>query len=184
MEKEMQEIMKAAMTKAAASFSRITGRDILTESIETSMVKSFDGKLHANRPDSYIAVLVTALIGCISGRSYLLLTKKDISCIMESMTDSGNTITPEFEEAVLKELDNILSAAVITELGNRFRTDVFGDVPELYHMTSAAAEHLIGTPGEEKHFFTKSTFVCKGLEYFAPKFIWKISQHIREVKED
>lgn len=77
--------------------------------------------------ESCAYVITTELLGGLTGKSYLVLSHRDIGSLAGA-TGLKDTVV---QEAFLKELDNILSAAVITVLSNELNVKVYGDVPIL-----------------------------------------------------
>jgi hypothetical protein len=84
---------------------------------------------HMNLSGSYI-LLTTQIFGDVTGKSYLFIPEPAME-ILTSTIPSGSHSSTAFKEEFIKELNNILSAAVITKLSNKLAKKMFGDVPEL-----------------------------------------------------
>ena len=79
-------------------------------------------------------VLTTQIIGDTKGKSYLFLSEKD-AAEMFKLTTGQEPDNDEFLEAVLKETDNIVSAAFISVIADQYKLKVYGDVPHYFKMT-------------------------------------------------
>ena len=71
----------------------------------------------------------TEIIGDIFGKSYWLIDE----AAREYMTsiDNINQVNVDFSYEMLKEVDNIISATLISQLSEHFSLKIYGDVPEL-----------------------------------------------------
>ncbi|MBY0426214.1 MAG: hypothetical protein K2Q22_11300, partial [Cytophagales bacterium] len=85
-------------------------------------------------------------------------------------------------EAFLLEIDNIISASVITELSNALNLRIYGDVPKLFKVNSKELIDFMSSK-IEKHdpssmIFGNTTFQFDKQDSVHPQFIWKISRKI------
>ena len=131
-EKEQQyavDLLKAGMNNACRSFSSLAKQNIEFEMGDLSIFKS------DNNTEDHIAIskngslvlLTTEVIGELHGMSYLIFDASEVDEINNSCLPAGlpEDQKAKIQEAVLKELDNILSAAVITELSNKLNVRIF-----------------------------------------------------------
>lgn len=75
-------------------------------------------------------LLTTQIFGDVNGKSYLFLPDAALDILTSTIPSACNS-SMNFKEEFIKELNNILSAAVITKLSNLLAKKMFGDVPEL-----------------------------------------------------
>jgi hypothetical protein len=75
-------------------------------------------------------LLTTQIFGDVNGKSYLFLPDAALDILTSTIPAACNS-SINFKEEFIKELNNILSAAVITKLSNLLAKKMFGDVPEL-----------------------------------------------------
>jgi chemotaxis protein CheY-P-specific phosphatase CheC len=91
-------------------------------------------------------------------------------------------------EAFLMEIDNIISASVISEISNTLKLDIYGDVPQLSKIHARdLQEFLIGktmTDEPSSMILTNTTFLLDSKEKVHPQFIWKLSSKIFEMISD
>ena len=80
-------------------------------------------------------LLITPLKGELTGKSLLVISPEEANKLFKSFLHQEPpqdlSMLSEMQRAVLLELDNILSASVVTELANALNKKVYGDVPEL-----------------------------------------------------
>ncbi|NER85314.1 MAG: hypothetical protein F6K42_38630, partial [Leptolyngbya sp. SIO1D8] len=83
------------------------------------------------------------------------------------------------ESAILKEIDNIISATVITQLSNALEASIYGDVPKLFELNNMAEFHDIMNESSEGYYLLVTTnFIFDGYGTISPIFIWKIDKKL------
>jgi chemotaxis protein CheY-P-specific phosphatase CheC len=172
------------MERAANSFSQIAGMQIQSRSMEVTLAEETSIRLNRARNGQTLCVIVTPLLGGLAGRSYLVLDPAEIDVLLEnSPFKPSSGFDTALKEALLKEVDNIVSASVITELANQFKIDLYGDVPELLMISQADFSEMVSQyiPNGQLSLVCAGGFVANDNEKFAPQFIWKFSSAI--VKE-
>jgi chemotaxis protein CheY-P-specific phosphatase CheC len=80
-----------------------------------------------NNNESYL-LLTTEIFGDVFGKSYLILSQHDFDVLTRNINQSKDP-NVNFHHEFLKEVDNILSAAVITKLSNKLKMKMYGDIP-------------------------------------------------------
>ncbi|MEN7550136.1 hypothetical protein AAG747_19610 [Rapidithrix thailandica] len=121
-------------------------------------------------------LLVTKLIGEIEGRSFLLIPKQGCRELYTPLSDfKKEHVMLEFA----KELDNILSAAVITEITNILQLNLHGGVPDLNILSKLVIETFIeGFSSGNQDFFVSTTFlVGNPSQQFQTQFLWQFSEN-------
>lgn len=129
-----KEIIHIALTKAADSLSFFIKEKV--------MIKLFDLKINQNyspiskkdaNAKSYL--LTTCIRGDIAGKAYLVFNESEVAKLVEiNLPDSikNNPIEKaRMTDAVLLEIDNIITAAVVTQFANILNCKIHGDVPML-----------------------------------------------------
>ena len=121
-------------------------------------------------------------MGELAGKSYLIFNKHEADEIHGAcMPPKDNEQAKMMEtEAILMELDNILSAAVITEFSNYLGVSIYGDVPHLsrtsHHDLVDKLTHDLKDTGKEDCFIMADTeFVSENNSKLRPQFIWKLT---------
>jgi hypothetical protein len=92
-----------------------------------------------------------------------------------------------FKEEFAKELDNILSASVITRLSNDLRVKVYGDIPILVGQTTATIEDIIR---EDFADHTSKVYInsiyfsfAKEDSLLSPHFVWVMNGEVLSAME-
>ena len=125
-----------------------------------------------------VHLIKTDLIGEIKGVSYLIFSETEVSKICKSCLPPSilENDTPEGQMMILgflSEIDNMVSAAVITEFSNFLGLDIYGGVPSMEVMDSVEVDDTLKNRVTELdsiiHF--KAIFHGKELD-IAPDFVW------------
>jgi len=133
--------------------------------LEADEYKNFNG--------SYL-LLTTEIFGEVSGKNYLFLSNKDIEVFTSSIPSDS-----ELKEEFIKELDNILSAAVITKLSNALNKKMYGNVPQLIGTVNCHIDDLINDDfsGElEEAYINSIYFTFDDGTDARPLFVWVLDK--------
>ena len=127
-----KELVSIALANAADAFSKMASERVLVQQFEltigspdarTVLPDGLQGSLH---------VLTTEVKGNLEGKSYLIFNQSDTKRICQVFAPKQPAYTGEglgeLEEALLLELDNILSGTVITQLSNCLDTFIYDGV--------------------------------------------------------
>jgi chemotaxis protein CheY-P-specific phosphatase CheC len=135
--------------------------------LEAEEYKKFNG--------SYL-LLTTEIFGEVIGKNYLFLSKKDVEIFTSAMPSSNdNELTEEF----IKELDNILSAAVITKLSNALNKRMYGNVPQLIGTVNCHIDDLINDDFSEEMeevYINSIYFTFEDGTDAHPLFVWVLDK--------
>ncbi len=74
-------------------------------------------------------VLITDVIGAVSCKSFLLLSEEDAEKLA-SICMEANGIVNIPKEELLKEIDNIVSAGLVSCFSKIMKLNIFGGVPQ------------------------------------------------------
>src|SRR5690606_8992688 len=135
----IQGYVNASSSLEALRNAKVQYRQFHSGSYRLNQVQEFDHDLLSSGRDM---VVTTEIFGDLVGKSYLLISTSEFESLTRDIPDSempGINMKVEF----VKELDNILSASVITELSNRLRIRAFGDVPIVASESSASIGEVI-----------------------------------------
>ncbi|MEM9829127.1 MAG: hypothetical protein AAF944_00735 [Bacteroidota bacterium] len=177
----VDEIINRGYQHAAQSFSSITGQNVTIEATSIEYKSDHDYILEDYNDLVDFIVLQTDIIGSLGGASYLIFSKEESKAVSEmSLAAFGN---PDAigETAVLKEVDNIISAAMITELSNAFKISIYGDVPQLFEVKSIQSLYKHFNKGTVGYYLLAHTnFTFEG-QLISPVFIWKMDDSLMNV---
>ena len=173
-------LIQSGYNHAANSFKTIVNQDvsISNEVIEFISDPAVIEKSLENYDDS--TILVTELIGQLDGASYLIFSpkEKEVICTMcRAMFGSSDSID---NDTILKEVDNIISAAVVTEFSNTLNIRIFGDVPKLFTDKNEILNNIVGE-NNQYIILSDAHFIFENDVEVSPKFIWKLDEHFLEL---
>jgi len=122
-------------------------------------------------------LVTTEVFGDVSGKSYLFISEREYAILTERVPD-GVDRNVDLKLEFLKELDNILSASVITALSNELRISVYGDIPQLVSNTTIPLPDLIFSDFKDyadEVYVTTIFFSFEGQPSLRPLFVWVIN---------
>lgn len=166
--------------RAAKAFSTMIHAPVSLAPNPMSLEPVRHDKLMFDASDRH--VFITHLIGELAGRSYLILDQAACEAIFGAVRSARGNIQDTLQYPLLMELDNILSAAVISELSNALSVEVYGDVPAHRWVRAAEAKAYWDEefkPDDDTHtiFYSTVTFYCGQTHAPAP-FVWKFNTRL------
>ena len=175
-------LMNNGFSRAAVSFSKFMGNNIKIASTQSGIARPDDLPVTVSgKGDLYI--IVTQVIGELSGKSYLIFNEEQShSLTMLACHASSVQVNEQMKEAVLTEIDNIISAAVISELSEGLQMEIYGDVPVLKRIPISGLKEFISK--ENQSMDTSASLICNTAfqlnvdKHIHPQFIWKLSEKI------
>jgi chemotaxis protein CheY-P-specific phosphatase CheC len=179
-------VMNTGFDKAAISFSRLVNRPVRIIKSQSVLIRHEDDFSCISEEQGDLYVLITQIIGDITGKSFLIFNEEESQEIFRLMNTSISNVA--LHEAFLLEIDNIISASVISEISNKLDLDVYGDVPQLSKIHARdLQEFLIGktmTDEPSSMILTNTTFLLDQKDKIHPQFIWKLSSKIFDMISD
>lgn len=123
-----------AMTTARSSLEQILQSPITIKQIECNnkplsvMSEIEDGET--------VHVIKTGLLGQLKGMSYLIFSENDVTqvcrkCLPENILDDPTPQNQMMITGFLSEVDNMLSAAVVTKFADILNMEIYGGVPNV-----------------------------------------------------
>lgn len=192
--KVAEDLFNAGFKKAAQSFSSISRQEINIEMTDVEVSRVWENNYHAHQ--GVLTLLTTDIIGELNGKSYLIFNQDECNTLYEACFPNKDDKNREMlEEAFLKELDNILSASMITEFSNFLQASIYGDVPGFCRDSAEKINHLIQVDFEQKSQDAESIFLIANTKFslkndlsFRPQFFWKLTDSfismIKKVAEE
>lgn len=122
-------------------------------------------------------LVTTEIFGEVTGKSYLFLSDDEFRLLTTNIPDSKDP-TVNYKEEFLKELDNIISAAVITELANKLQKKMYGNVPMLVgKVASKVGDRIYDDFADHtnKVYVNSVSFLFENNPAISPLFIWVMS---------
>jgi len=122
-------------------------------------------------------LITTDIMGEVTGKSYLFLSEEEFNQLTANIPGGASGMS--FKEEFLKELDNIISAAVITALANNLQKKMYGSVPVFVGKVNSKIEDAIYddfNDGDNKLFINSISFSFKSNPTITPLFIWVVNE--------
>jgi chemotaxis protein CheY-P-specific phosphatase CheC len=184
----LRDAFEAGYLNAALSLSRLTGGGISFNNFRFSNHKLYEGPFDTHVRDGRAGtdlMLTTEVFGDLSGKSYLLLSVDELEWITSKIPGHANqheNMTEEF----IKEVNNILSASVITWLSNHLERRVYGNVPVLAGKLTRRMEDVIHEDFRgcsEEVFVNSVSFSIENHPEVHPTFVWVIDTRLMHKPE-
>lgn len=171
-----QDIFLKGYQNASRSFSNLSGDNVSVKNFELHFGEAPDllYKIIKTRNPS---VLITDIIGEAKGKSYLVFNETDAKAVPEMLLSKMKSLetNPDFNEIILKEVDNMVSASVITELSNQLDLKIYGDVPKYLSPEIVDKQWLTEEMENNYDMFailSSANFSFDGNYKINPYFIW------------
>ena len=176
------QLIEEAFAHSANAFSIFINLSVSIEALKVNEeIKYFD-----QMPTGEVYSLASELKGDIKGRCYLNFSQEDANklfkiCLSENYRNSEN-----MRNGILLELDNILTAAVVTVLSNKLKMSSYAYVPTLTKIDSNKIIEILNNDWIEDKlvfdFYTKFkiqdyTITSEFIWVLESKFINLIRKH-------
>lgn len=175
-------IMNSGFARASLSFANFIGKNIKISNTQSGISRNNDIPVTTDGKGN-LYILVTQIIGELAGKSYLILNEEqsDRLTMLAGHTASVQIDEP-MKEALLVEIDNIISAAVISELSEALQVEIYGDVPVLKKIPASSLQEFIakenGHTDASNSVISTTMFQLSIDKHVHPQFIWKLPEKI------
>jgi chemotaxis protein CheY-P-specific phosphatase CheC len=180
-----QQIFLKGYEKACQSFSGLADEEVSIKNFELFFGEAPDllKKIVKTKNPS---ILITDIIGEAKGKSYLVFGEKDAKAVTDLLIKKMKSLesNPEFAEIILKEVDNMVSAAVITEFSNQLDLKIYGDVPKLVNPEEANKVWLQDEIDLNEDLFavlSSANFSFENNIKICPYFIWILDKQFYSI---
>lgn len=164
------------LSMAKASMEQILQSPITIEKIDYDGPQ--EGVQRFLEMEGDVHLIKTELMGELKGVSHLIFSEEEVTKLYETCLPSNIASNDSNESAIMKlgfltEIDNMVSAAVITEFSNFLDVEIYGKVPSLKVLKAEEVnEHLVLESKEfESVIHFKAVFHGKELN-ICPDFVW------------
>lgn len=188
----IKDVLNVGFTKAAETLSFFMAEKISIEAFDFKIeaIDFYKNNFKFKSDSKYI--LTTEIIGEINGSCYLVFSKADTTKLFE--LGLPKNLIKESEEyqdmskGLLLELDNIVSASVITQFANLLKCKMHGGVPAIWEVKNDFNQEkdLFANNLHDSYILNfKSKFISSSTEEnFSPEFIWVLTPtFVEKVKE-
>ncbi len=180
-------MLNKGFENAAHSFSKIVNRNIKISTAQSLVIRHDSDFSYVSEESDEVYVMITQLMGDFSGKSYLIISREEADEIFKSVS-SKKKFDEQLHDAMLLEIDNILSASVISSISDSMKSVVYGDVPKLKKLNGDALHEFLNEQRDTHETFSIvysiATFKFDTREKIHPQFIWKISSRIFDLIPD
>jgi len=172
-----KEIIGVGLKKAAESLSFFMKEQITIQQTEFTVSYEKDFSIKDADSSQELYILSTEMRGELKGTCYLVFNQleKDEICKMALPADIFNNPDKlkNMQEPLLLEIDNIISASVITQIANHLNKKVYGDVPNLTLMNAKELKNIITKQMKpDKLIIGFQTEFISSKTHFSPEFFW------------
>lgn len=168
------EIINIGLSKAADALSIMIKEQVLIRCIDVMSPTEVFDQLGNDR-----IKLATNLRGDVEGSCYFIVTESEAQYLTSKTFGTDNESEKfeltELNEGFLLELDNIISAAVITQLSDILGVNIFGDVPRIE--TGISQQEIDRMLREFTPLFFKTQFRTEQTT-FNPGFYWFLKPNV------
>ena len=172
-----RKIISAGLVKSAESLSFFMN--------ETISLKDFDAEKNLDNPplelgkkdESNIHLLTTKVIGEMKGICCLIFSEEEADHLRKAALPQEILDSPEMMEemsdGIMLEVDNIISASVITQFSNLLKVKIHGGVPDLKKVSFEEMEDYISSEvNNELYLISFKTSFESSKANFNPEFVW------------
>lgn len=174
--RKAKEIISAGLTKAAESLSFFMNEKI-------DLDTSDDGCLDCDpldldrKGEENIHLLLTKVVGEIQGICCLIFSEEEANHLrnvaLPDEIKNSPEMMAEMSDGILLEVDNIISASVITHFSNILKTKMHGDVPALKKVNyNEMIEFVKQEISDSLYIVSFKTSFSSSNVHFNPEFLW------------
>lgn len=177
----IKEAFEAGFSNASKSLGQLTRSKTFYNNFHNgycALSATLDNIVYQRHNDREKFLFTTDIVGDVKGKSYLFLTDEEYEVLTENISNSNPMI--DFKQEFLKELNNILSAAVITGLSNELKKKMHGDVPVLVGKVNSKLEDTLYDDFNRQTaqvYLNSIFFSFENHPDIHPLFVWAITDH-------
>lgn len=169
-------LMYKAFEHSASSFSRFLGQKVTFDVSHKIETESFLGNVPI---DETLNLLISELRGDLKGICYLIFSKEDTEQIVRTQLNGTHAANGELQDALLLELDNILTASFVTVLANELNVSTHAYVPRLKKVDRSGLFSYLKADEVNYHLTQKFkvAYLIEGVQ-ISPIFTWAFDAQI------
>lgn len=179
--KAANDIVNTGLLKAAESLSFFMKEKIALDKMDYSFNRSPEPSDFTSKHGDNVHLLITEIIGELKGVCCLIFNEEEADKLRQTALPPEITSNPaimsEMQDGILLEVDNIISASVITQFSNILKHKVYGGVPQIKKLSRDMVNQYIREKLEDDMFIISfnTHFISQGLD-FSPQFIWLFNE--------
>lgn len=173
-------VISAGLEKAAESLSFFMQETITIDNQDEECL-SCDPLDLARKNEENIHLLVTKVIGEMNGVCCLIFSESEANHLrnvaLPEEIRTNEEMMREMADGILLEVDNIISASVITQFSNIMKVKIYGDVPALYKFSyDEMISYLEKEISDELYLVSFKTNFYSSKINFKPEFLWLFNE--------
>jgi len=170
-------IISAGLVKAAESLSFFMNETITLNEVDQDDQFSVHAIEIEKKNQSNIHLMITKVIGELNGVCCLIFSEEEADQLRNTALPpevlNSPEIMAEMSDGIMLEVDNIISASVITQFSNMLKVKIYGGVPALRKVDSVELENYLQNEiNNELYLISFKTKFKSSHVSFAPEFIW------------
>lgn len=188
-----KEVISISLSKAADSLSFFIQEKVLFQLLDLKINSKEFSHLSKNESAQKNYLLTTNIRGEIGGKAYLLLNEleaeKLVATNLPESVKKNPTDKAIMTDAILLEIDNIITASVVTQFSNILQCKIYGDVPQLTILNSNEVGSFLSDKNSDNLniIYFNSRFITNHVD-INPEFIWllddKFFNSVKQVISD
>ena len=184
-----RKIIHTGMEKAAESLSFFMQEKIALKDVDKNNCFDCEPLDIERKGEKNIHFLTTKIIGDLKGICCLIFSENEAdhlrSVALPQEILNNPEIMSEMADGIMLEVDNIISASVITQFSNILKVKIHGDVPNLKKLNYDEMIQCLKEEIEEGLLLVsfKTSFSSSNID-FAPEFLWLFeNSFVERIKE-
>lgn len=180
-----KEIVNTGLLKAAESLSFFMKEKITLDEMDYNFNKPSNPADFTSKKGDNVHLLLTDIIGELKGVCCLIFSEEEADKLRHTALPPEITNNPEImaemSDGILLEVDNIISASVITQFSNILKHKIYGGVPQIKKLNSDQVNQFIKSKLEGDMFIINfnTHFISPKLD-FSPQFLWLFDDSFAE----
>jgi chemotaxis protein CheC len=172
-----KDIIDLGLKKAAESLSFFMKEPISLKEVDFNVSNDQTISIKNTSSENNLYILSTEMKGELKGICFLVFNQeeKDEICKVALPPEIYNNPDKlkNMEEPLLLEVDNIISASVITQIANKLKQKVYGDVPKMTMMNAEGLKNaILEQMSPDKFIIGFQTEFISSKSNFNPEFFW------------
>jgi len=166
----VQKMMQVAIQRAAKALSVLLNEQIESRTLKLEQQVELSKLLPQSTPEETAQYLLLSLVkGDWTAQSFLILNQDNVEKMAEIAPGSESSL----KKALLLEVDNILTAAVVSEMVDLLELQAYGDVPQMIEGNKTLIYQTIAKSLEDfPLLFSLNVDFYTQTESFSGVFIW------------
>lgn len=179
--RDLEEAFIQGYTNASSSLEALKKEAVCYQQFHSGLyqlenIADFNHSLLSSESD---IVVTTEILGDVFGKSYLMISANEFESLTRGLPVADDP-SVDFRMEFIKELDNILSASVITELANNLSIKAYGHIPILESSGSRSIGKVIQddfSPHTDSVYLTAIYFAFQSEPAITPRFLWVVDRN-------